>query len=55
MTKKATTQKSLVKLDLGVLSIFSEVQVDTSEMQDVAKLTADVTANIRTLFYDLSQ
>ena len=46
-------QKALVKFVSGVLSIVSEVQMNTFEMQDFAQLTADATAFVKTLCYDL--
>ena len=36
------------------MSIFSEVQNDTFQIQDLAQLTTDVTAIVAKLFYDFS-
>ena len=52
--KLATLQKSLVKVVAGALNIFTEVQKDKFNIQTIAQMVVDITANVGKVSYDLS-
>ena len=43
--KLATRQKSLIKIVVGNLNIFTEVQKEKFEIQTIAQMVADITVN----------
>ena len=52
--KLATLQKPLVKVVAGALNIFTEIQKDKFNIQTIAQMVADITANVGKVSYDLS-
>ena len=52
--KLATLQKSLVKVVAGALNIFTEVQKDKFNIQTIAQMVVDITANVGKVSFDLS-